>query len=50
LKSYQETVPEKGRKMLATLLIEGNIGGIMDEFTEMEKAFDLLFYSIISIQ
>lgn len=41
---------EKEKKVLATLLVEGNIGGIMDEFTEMEKASDLLLYSIISIE
>lgn len=42
-------LPEKGKKMLAILLVEGNIGGIMDEFTKMEKALDFLFYSIFSI-
>lgn len=36
--------------MLATLLVEGNIGRIMDQFTEMEKALELLFYSIISVE
>lgn len=43
-------LPEKGKKVLATLLVEGNIGGIMDKFTEMEKVLAHVFYSIITTE